>query len=88
MLKEIENYLSFLNDFRNQVKTLLEGLPKEALDKWYELLDASATRVEVGELPVDFRAIRRTPSSWPVRSPPTPGSSSRATGISQRRTSS
>ena len=32
MLKEIENYLSFLNDFRNQVKTLLEGLPKEALD--------------------------------------------------------
>jgi len=32
MVKEIENYLSFLNDFRNQVKTLLEGLPKEALD--------------------------------------------------------
>ena len=32
MLKEIENYLSFLNDLRGQVKTLLEGLPKEALD--------------------------------------------------------
>ena len=32
MLKEIENYLSFLNDLRNQVKTLLDGLPKEALD--------------------------------------------------------
>ncbi|MDP3040828.1 MAG: DUF664 domain-containing protein [Deltaproteobacteria bacterium] len=32
MLKEIENYLSFLNDLHNQVKTLLEGLPKEALD--------------------------------------------------------
>ncbi len=32
MLKEIETYLSFLNDLRGQVKTLLEGLPKEALD--------------------------------------------------------
>jgi len=32
MLKEIEIYLSFLNDLRGQVKTLLEGLPKEALD--------------------------------------------------------
>jgi uncharacterized damage-inducible protein DinB len=32
MLKEIENYLSFLNDLRGQVKTLLDGLPKEALD--------------------------------------------------------
>ena len=32
MLREIENYLSFLNDLRSQVKTLLEGLPKEALD--------------------------------------------------------
>jgi len=32
MLKEIENYLFFLNDLRGQVKTLLEGLPKEALD--------------------------------------------------------
>lgn len=32
MLKEIENYLSLLNDLRGQVKTLLEGLPKEALD--------------------------------------------------------
>jgi len=32
MLKEIENYLSFLNDLRGQIKTLLEGLPKEALD--------------------------------------------------------
>ena len=32
MLKEIENYLSFLNDLRGQVKILLEGLPKEALD--------------------------------------------------------
>ncbi|MDI6754132.1 MAG: DUF664 domain-containing protein [Thermodesulfobacteriota bacterium] len=32
MLKEIENYLSFLDDLRSQVKSLLEGLPKEALD--------------------------------------------------------
>jgi len=32
MLKEIESYLSFLNDLRGQVKTLLEGLPQEALD--------------------------------------------------------
>lgn len=32
MLKEIETYLSFLNDLRGQIKTLLEGLPKEALD--------------------------------------------------------
>lgn len=32
MLKESENYLSFLNDLRSQVKTLLEGVPKEALD--------------------------------------------------------
>jgi len=32
MLKEIESYVSFLNDLRGQVKTLLEGLPKEALD--------------------------------------------------------
>jgi uncharacterized damage-inducible protein DinB len=32
MLKEIETYLSFLNDLRGQVKTLLEGLPKDALD--------------------------------------------------------
>ncbi len=32
MLKEIETYLSFLNDLRGQIKTLLQGLPKEALD--------------------------------------------------------
>lgn len=32
MLKEVEAYLSKLGDLRNQAKTLLEGLPPEALD--------------------------------------------------------
>lgn len=38
MIKEIENYLLVLNDLRNQVKTLLEGLPQEALD-WRPIND-------------------------------------------------
>ena len=32
MLKEVEAYLTKLGDLRNQAKTLLEGLPTEALD--------------------------------------------------------
>jgi uncharacterized damage-inducible protein DinB len=32
MLKEIQAYLTKLDDLRNQVKALLEGLPPEALD--------------------------------------------------------
>lgn len=32
MVKEIEGYLSILNDLRDQVKKGLEGLPAEALD--------------------------------------------------------
>jgi uncharacterized damage-inducible protein DinB len=32
MLPEIQSYLALLNDLRGQVKTLLEGLPQEALD--------------------------------------------------------
>jgi uncharacterized damage-inducible protein DinB len=32
MLKEIQGYLTKLGDLRNQAKTLLEGLPVEALD--------------------------------------------------------
>ncbi|NWF55572.1 MAG: DinB family protein [Syntrophaceae bacterium] len=32
MLKEVEAYLAKLGDLRNQAKTLLEGLPPEALD--------------------------------------------------------
>ncbi len=32
MLKEIESYLSFLQDLRNQMKDLLKGLPADALD--------------------------------------------------------
>ncbi len=32
MIKEIEGYLSFLKDLRDQVKNLLEGLSQEALD--------------------------------------------------------
>jgi len=32
MIKEIQGYLTSLNDLRNQVKSLLKGLPVEALD--------------------------------------------------------
>jgi hypothetical protein len=32
MLKEVQAYLTKLGDLRNQAKTLLEGLPPEALD--------------------------------------------------------
>lgn len=32
MLKEVQAYLTKLGDLRNQVKTLLEGLPPDALD--------------------------------------------------------
>jgi len=52
MLKEIEIYLSFLNDLRGQVKTLLEGLPKEALD--WRPLDGE------GELATNSPAVMMT----------------------------
>ncbi len=52
MLKEIEIYLSFLNDLRGQVKTLLEGLPKEALD--WRPLDGQ------GELATNSLAVMTT----------------------------
>ena len=32
MLQEIQAYLTELDDLRNQVRGLLEGLPQEALD--------------------------------------------------------
>jgi hypothetical protein len=36
VVQEIQNYLAELDDLRNQVKGLLEGLPQEALD-WYPI---------------------------------------------------
>ncbi len=52
MIKEIENYLLVLNDLRNQAKTLLEGLPQEALD-WRPINDE-------GELTTNSLAVMAT----------------------------
>ena len=32
MIKEIQGYLATLNELQDQIKSLLEGLPQEALD--------------------------------------------------------
>ena len=32
MIKEIQGYLTTMNELRDQIKSVLEGLPEEALD--------------------------------------------------------
>jgi len=59
MLKEVEAYLTKLADLRNQAKTLLEGLPPEALD-WRPIREKETWR------PIPWRSL---PSTWPDRRP-------------------
>jgi len=54
MLKEIQGYLGKLSELSNQVKTLLDGLPQEALD-WRPIR---------GEGELATHSLRSLPSTW------------------------